>query len=110
MQIITKSTGPDFMKFFEVPKNHLKSIAIGQESLFSHLGIIKTPKYLKKTSRKQEKTQMSPTFPIEKQERRRPETRNTKDPGSIQGPATICRDHLGANPWLLLANHERVRP
>ena len=33
--------GPDVDKIFEVPKNHLKSIAIGPGTLISHFGIIK---------------------------------------------------------------------
>ena len=45
--IITGSTGPDWSRFSESvrsSRNHLKSIAIGPESLISHFGIIKSYK------------------------------------------------------------------
>ena len=43
--MIRMVAAPDFDKLFEVPKNNLKSIAIGPGTLISYLGIIKTPEY-----------------------------------------------------------------
>ena len=48
--------GSRFGERFGSSKNDPKSIAIGPESLISHLGIIKTPKTLRNYIKNQEKT------------------------------------------------------
>ena len=55
--INTGSTGPDLVVFFflwilESSKIHIKSIAIGPESLISHLGMLKTHRDPKKQYKK----------------------------------------------------------
>lgn len=58
------ATGPDLVKDVEVPKKHLKSSAVGPESLINHFGRTKANKTNINTQQNQEKEKMPELFAV----------------------------------------------